>query len=215
MLKSDMETVSDMPTQAAVNPVDEPVMAPIQARWSPRAFANRPVEAKKLAILFEAARWSASSFNEQPWRFIVAQKHDGTAFARMLGVANEWNQSWAHLAPVLILTVAKRTFSKSGKPNRHAWYDVGAAVASLSLEATRHSLYVHQMAGFDADKARERFAIPDDFEPVSLLALGYLGDIAQLPDELQQSETRKRERNPQSAFVFEAAFGNAARLTGS
>jgi nitroreductase len=201
-----------MSTKTAVNPVAHSVMEPVRERWSPRAFAERPVETKKLQTLFEAARWSASSYNEQPWRFIVVHKHDAQAFERMLGVANEWNQSWARLAPVLILTIAKKTFTKSGKPNRHSWYDLGSAVGYMSLEAVRHNLFIHQMAGFDAEKAKAQFNIPDGFEAVSLLALGYQGDVRRLPEDLRESEQRKRERKPQTDFVFEKAFGEAAKL---
>lgn len=198
-------------TIPTVNPVEREVMVPIRQRWSPRAFADRPVDTELLKTLFEAARWSASSFNEQPWRFIVAQKQrDPESHARMLSVANEWNQRWAKLAPVLVLTVAKTHFSHNGKPNRHAWYDVGAAVAYFSLEATRQGLFVHQMAGFDAERARQSLAIPEGFEAVSLLALGHLGDPTQLPEDLQESERRKRERRPLSDTVFEGEFGRPA-----
>jgi nitroreductase len=195
-----------------VNPTEKQVMDSVAKRFSPRAYSNKAVEKEKLLTVLEAARWSASSYNEQPWRFIVATKENPEAFEKMLGVANDWNQKWVHLAPVLILTIAKETFSHNGTPSKHAWHDVGQAVATLALEAAHHDLYVHQMGGIHADKAKELFIIPDDFDVVSLFTLGYLGDIKDLPEEFHKSEQRKRERKPLSELVFENEFGQTATL---
>lgn len=193
------------------NPVDK-VIAPIAKRWSPRAFSDQAIPREMLETLFDAARWSASSYNEQPWRFIVASKANPEHYQNMLSCANEWNQKWANLAPVLVLTLAKTHFSHNDKPNKHAWYDLGAAVASLSLEATAHDIYVHQMAGIHPDKARDMFAIPEGYDVVSMLALGYLGDIKHLPEEFHKAETRERTRKPLSELVFEGNFGEPSSI---
>ena len=147
----------------------------IRRRWSPRAFADRPVEPEKLGSLLEAARWAASSNNEQPWRFILATRERPEDFARLLGCLKESNQAWARLAPVLMLSVARLTFADDDDPNRHAFYDVGQAVATMAIEATALGLVIHQMAGFFPDKARALFEIPDGFEPATAIAIGYQG----------------------------------------
>lgn len=191
------------------------VIGPIAARWSPRAFSSRPVEREKLLSVLEAARWAASSFNEQPWRFIVATRSGPAAFEKVLGCFKESNRSWAAGAPVIMLVLAKKTFSNTGGTNRHALYDAGQAVAQLSLQAVALELYVHQMAGILPDKAREVFKIPDDFEIVVGLALGYLSNVSQLPEDLQAKERRERKRKALSDLVFSGEFGQSAELVGA
>ena len=138
-----------------------PIHSLISERWSPRAFANRPIEAEKLRSLFEAARWAASSYNGQPWYFIVGTKDHPDDYKRVLDCFVEFNQSWAKSAPVVALSVAKLKFEHNGEPNRHAFHDVGAASATLTLQAQELGLAVHQMGGILPEKAREIFAIPD------------------------------------------------------
>src|SRR5271157_2517328 len=157
----------------------------ISHRWSPRAFDSRPVEPEKLRSLFEAARWAASSYNAQPWYFIVATKADPENFKKILDCFVEFNQSWAKNAPVLALSVARLKFEHNGDPNRHAFHDVGQAAANLALQATHLGLQVHQMAGLLPDKARQIFGIPDGYEAVAGLAIGYPGDHNALPDQLR------------------------------
>ncbi len=195
------------------NPVEHEVIAPVAGRWSPRAFSAEPVEREKLLSLLEAARWAASSFNEQPWRFVVALKDDPAEFEKVLSCFKEGNQSWAKNAPVVMLVLSKKTFSRSkggDNHNRHALYDTGAAVAQLSLQATALDLCVHQMAGILPDRARAVFGVPDEFEVTAGLALGYLGDPAQLPEDLQAKERGERSRKPLSELVFSGAFGRRA-----
>jgi nitroreductase len=195
-----------------VNPVEREVTDVVAKRWSPRAYSRKSVEKEKLLTIFEAARWSASSFNEQPWRFIVATKDNPEAFEKLLSCLTDWNQKWVKFAPVLVLTIAKKTFSNNGKPNKLAWHDVGQTVATLSLEAVSHDLYVHQMAGIHAEKARELYNIPEDYEAVTMFTVGYLGDIKDLPEEFHKGEKRVRERKPLSELVFENEFGNTSPL---
>jgi nitroreductase len=189
-----------MPNKAA--DAHYPIEAVMQQRWSPLAFSEQAVEPEKLRSALEAARWAASSYNEQPWSFIVATKDNATEFERLLGCLAEGNQEWAKQAPVLLLSVAKLHFERNGNENRHAFHDVGAAATTLALQATALGVYVHQMAGFDAAKAKEQYGIPDGYEPVAAIALGYLGNPAALSERLQQREASPRTRKPLEQFVF-------------
>ncbi|MFT4113661.1 nitroreductase family protein [Silvibacterium sp.] len=179
------------------------VIEEILQRWSPRAFADKPVAPELLKEAFEAARWAASSFNEQPWRFLVGHKGDDT-YKKIFESLVEFNQSWAKSAPVLILSVAKKTFTQNGSPNYYALHDVGAATAYLGLEATKLGFHTHSMAGFDKEKAQTLFGIPDDFEAGAVTALGYVGDPNTLPDQLKQQELAPRQRKPLSEIVLSA-----------
>ena len=179
----------------------------IRQRRSPIAFSSDPVSEEDLHSLLEAARWAASSYNEQPWRFIVADRHrDPEAFARVLSTLMPANAAWAENAPVLIVAVAKSNYSHNDAPNRHARYDTGAAVAQLSLEATALSLGVHQMGGFDSDKARTVLSIPEGFEPMAVLAIGHPGDPTALNQALQARASAPRQRRPLDELVFDGAW---------
>src|SRR5260370_8782050 len=139
---------------------DYPIEEILRRRWSPRAFSDRVVEPEKLQSLFEAARWAPSSFNEQPWSFIVATKQKQEEHARLLSCLVEGNQRWAREAPVLMVSVAKLNFEKTGKPNRHAFHDVGLAVGTMIVQATALDLFFHQMAEFSPEKVRENYGVP-------------------------------------------------------
>ncbi len=172
-----------------------------------RMAAHLPVPEEALRSLFEAARWAPSCFNEQPWRFLVARRTDPEAHEKLLSCLSEGNQRWAKQAPVLALSVARTTFTRNGKPNRHAFHDVGLAVAQLTLQATTTGLVVHQMAGFDPERARRLHAIPEGFEPVAVLAIGYPGEPDDLPEDLRERERAARSRRPQREFVFTGSWG--------
>ena len=158
--------------------------------------------------LFEAARWASSSFNEQPWSFIVADKTDQDAHQAIAECLVDANRKWAQHAPVLMVSVAKLTFDRNGKANRHAYYDLGQAVATMLVQATDLELVAHQMAGFDQDEARRALQIPDNHDPVAVIALGYPGDAESLPLELQNAEYEPRERKNFNEFVWSGSFGN-------
>jgi nitroreductase len=189
-----------------------PIEELLKRRWSPRAFADRPIEPEKLLRLWEAARWSASTANQQPWHFIVATKQDEAEHTRLLSCLRENNQQWASRAPVLMVSVAKLTFDANGQPNRHAFHDVGLAVANLITQATALGLGVHQMAGFYPDRVRELYDVPEGFEPVAGIVLGYPGDPDILPDDLRQRELAPRVRKPLESFVFQGAWGQISPL---
>jgi len=191
-------------------PSDFPVHELIRERWSPRAFADKPVPQDVLRSIFEAARWAPSSNNEQPWAYIVATKEHKENFEKMLSVLVEFNAGWAKSASVVALAVARLTFAKNNTPNRNAQYDTGAASALLSMEATAHGLAVHQMAGFDPEKARQVFGIPPGWEPIAALAIGYQGDPASLPPPLKDREIAPRTRKPIAEFVMAGQWGHTA-----
>lgn len=197
-----METPLATRPQKIADP-DHEVLDLVAERWSPRAFANRPVEPEKIRQMLEAARWTMSSYNEQPWRYVIASRHgDSEAYERLLRCLNEFNQKWARRAPVLMMSFYKTTFSQNGDPNRCAPHDVGAASATLTFQATAMDLYVHQMAGIQKDVVRETYDVPEDFEPMAGLAVGYLGDPDVLPPGQQESERAPRSRRPLDEFVF-------------
>jgi nitroreductase len=179
-----------------------PVHPLIRERWSPRAFAARPVDRETLGSLLEAARWAASSFNEQPWLFVVARREDGPAFERVLGCLLPGNQAWAQKAPVLLLSLARTTFARDGRPNRHAFHDVGAATAQLALQATALGLAAHAMAGIDLDHIRAEYALPDDVEPVAAIAVGWPGDPDTLPERQREREKAPRQRKSLDEIVL-------------
>jgi len=189
---------------------DFPVHELIRERWSPRAFAEKPVPPEVLRSIFEAARWAPSCNNEQPWAFIVAAKEDRASFEKVLGTLVESNAGWAKNAPVLAIAVAKLNFSRNNAANRMAQYDTGAATAMLSVQATAHGLAVHQMAGFDREKARQTFAIPEGWEAVAALAIGYPGNPETLPQPLKDRELAPRTRKPISEFVMTGSWGHTA-----
>lgn len=193
-------------------PTETPIHEILTHRWSPRAFDARPVEPEKLRALFEAARWAASSYNAQPWYFIVATKDDPANFNRVLECFVEFNQSWAKGAPVVALSVAGLKMQHNGQDNRHAFHDVGQAAATMALQATALGLQIHQMAGILPDKAREVFHIPEGFEAVAGIALGYPGDPADLPDQLRERELGPRQRKPASSFVFTGEWGKPSPI---
>lgn len=174
----------------------------ISARRSPLAYSDTPLEPEKINALFEAARWAPSSFNEQPWRFIYALKEDPTEFESFLDCLMEGNRVWAKNAPMLALSVAHMVFTRNSKPNRHAFHDVGLAVGNLLLQATSMGLMVHQMGGYSIEKVRQSLSIPEGFEPVAMMTIGYPGNIDELPEDLRSRELQQRVRNPLEKMVF-------------
>ena len=191
-----------------------PILEVLKRRWSPRAFASTPVEPEKLNRIFEATRWAASSFNEQPWRFIVATREQREEYERLLSCLVETNQKWARRAPVLGLTLAKKTFTKGGKPNRVYIHDVGLAMGNFTAQAMAENLFVHQVAGIDPERVMEIFAVPEDFEPIAGFAIGYHGgDPDQLPEDwMVEAEKSPRSRKTFEEFVFTGRFGQPTDL---
>lgn len=183
------------------------ILPVIRDRWSPRAFSAKQVTNDLLLKLLEAARWAASSFNEQPWRFLVASRQNPDAFAQALSCLAPANQEWAQHAPVLVLTVVKETFTKNGNPNRCAEHDLGLAMGNLSAQATAEGLVLHQMGGIVPDRIRELYRIPEGFHPMTAFAVGYQGDADTLPAGwMKDQELEKRTRKPLRELVFTGSW---------
>lgn len=189
--------MSTRPSDASASILDV-----LRDRWSPRVFDERPVEEEKIRAVLEAARWAPSSYNEQPWRFILARKSEPDRHERVLDCINEKNRKWARRAPVLMVALASTRFSRNGRRNRHAWYDVGQAVAHLSVQATALDLYLHQMAGFSSERVRERFDVPEEIAPVAAIALGYRGDPEDPPHEVTERDPAGRSRKPLDELLW-------------
>lgn len=184
----------------------------IRRRWSARSFADRAVGDSELRRVFQAARWAASAYNDQPWRFLLGRKGDKThkaIYDALIG----FNQEWAGRAPVLILGLARTRYSHNGTANLYALYDLGSAVGQLTVEAAALGLTTHQMAGFDQERARKSLKIPAEYALGTVIALGYQGEPETLAnnERLLGLETAPRERRPLEETVL-AAWGEAARL---
>lgn len=179
---------------------DAALLPAIAHRWSPRAFSDQAPPTEHLRLVFEAARWAASSFNEQPWRFYVGLRTDAT-WQAIFDSLSPFNQQWCAPVPVLILAAARTNFSHNDHPNRHALHDVGQALANLALQATELGLYTHMMAGFDLNTAQHLLALPPELTPATAVALGYAGDPAQLSESHAASEQSPRTRRPLAELV--------------
>jgi len=186
-----------------------PLHDPIAKRWSPRAFTAEAVTREDLTGLLEAARWAPSCFGAEPWRFVVGIKGSGSGHERIAEALVEANRIWAASAPVLMITIARDTFEYNGEPNAWSKHDVGLAMGQLAIEATARGLVVHQMGGFDADKARELLGIPDGFSPIAACAIGHLAPADTLPEDLCDKEAAERARKPLGEIAFEGTFGEA------
>lgn len=185
-----------------------PIHELLSERWSPRAFADTPVDSATLHSLFEAARWAASAANQQPWSFLFATKEHSEDYARFSSLLWEGNAIWAQNAPVLVLVVAK-LYDRPGK-EYISYYDTGMATANLLTQAVALGLVAHPMGGFDADRAHTELNIPEGYHPLVMIALGYPGTPDQLPDPLRERELAPRTRKPLNEFVFEGQWQQSA-----
>jgi len=190
--------------------VEHDILDVIRRRWSPRAFdAGRPVSRTDLLRLFEAARWAPSSYNEQPWRFVVAERdRSPDAFGALAGTLTGRNPDWAGAAPVLALVAVRTTHERNDTENRSAFYDTGQAVGFLTLQATSMGLAVRQMAAFDRDLARQAAGVPEPYVPAVMMAIGYHGRPETLTHDLhREAEAQPRARKPLESFVFDGVWG--------
>jgi len=183
-----------------------PILEVIQSRRSRRAYSDKMVEPKNIRSLFEAARWAPSSLNEQPWFYIYATRDQEVLWNSIFDTLKEGNKIWARNAPLLILSLARRKFIRFDAPNPSARYDLGGANAFLSLQAAHLGLNVHQIAGFDAETAVRNLCVPDIYEPVIVMAIGYPGNADTLPENLKAREVAPRERYVEQEFVINTPF---------
>jgi len=181
-----------------------PVNQIIINRWSPRAMSDAFVSEKELMSLFEAARWAPSSYNAQPWRFIYV-KRGSQNWQRMFDLLVPFNQSWAYNASYLVLVVSRNTFSWNDKFSRTHSFDTGAACENFALQGSIDNIVVHGMEGFDYDRAKKAFKIPDGYTVEAMFAVGKPGKKEDLPTELQEREVMS-DRKPLKDFVFEGEF---------
>lgn len=189
-----------------------PIHEYLRTRWSARAFTDQPVEKEKLQSLFEAARWSPSMGNEQPWHFIAGLKADET-WQKIFSILDPGNQDWCKNAPVLMISVGRSFQKKTHKDYKLFRYDTGQSVAHMTFEAVHLGLIVHQMAGFSPEKATEIFEIPEEMVPLTAIAVGYLGDPSVLAGLRQYKwELAERERKPFEEFVFSSKFGTKSNI---
>ena len=191
---------------------DYPIHKLLADRWSPYAFKDSPVAEADLRSLFEAARWSASSYNEQPWSYLIATKENPDQFQQLLSCLAEGNQIWAKESPVLALGIASLKFTRNQEDNRSAVHDLGLASANLVVEATARGIFVHQMIGIFPDRARDLFDIPENFAAWTGLAIGYLGDPMILPETLRERDLKSSQRKPLEQFVFSGKWGTVSPL---
>ncbi|WP_025870692.1 nitroreductase family protein [Methylobacillus glycogenes] len=181
----------------------------IAQRWSGRAYdASKSVTADQTIALLEAARWAPSCYGDQPWRFIVWDSNkDKAAWQKAFDTLVEFNQGWVKNAPLLFLIAADTKFNHNGKPNRWAAYDTGAAAENICLQATALGLMAHQMAGFDADKLRAAFEIPEQIEIIAMISVGHPADPDTLDAETRERETAARSRRELGELFFDGAWG--------
>jgi nitroreductase len=186
---------------------DYPINDLIARRWSARAFSTRRVERSKLLSILEAARWTPSSRNEQPWRYIIFTSDNVEKLKKAQSVLKEIND-YAKRAPILICAITKKTYSDTSNYNRLHFHDLGAANENMFLEAFNQGLIMHEMGGFDVQKAREVFYIPEDFEVGIMIAIGYQDTHHVLPERLIQKAKMPRERKQISEIAFDEELGN-------
>ena len=178
-----------------------PVHDLVAARWSPVAFRDEPVTEDALHSLFEAVRWAPSCYNDQPWNFVYARRDMPEAFETILSTLVPLNQEWACHAPVLAISVARKMFRHNNQPNAYTWHDIGLATGIMAVQAASLGLSVHVMAGFDPGAAQMLLHIPEGYEPVTAMAIGYAGDPANLSERLQARDNAPRTRVSQDGFV--------------
>ena len=186
--------------------IQHPISELIKNRRSVRAFSPAHIEQTKINSLFEATRWAPSSTNEQPWLYIYATKDQPELWAKLFEPLTNGNKLWAKDAPLLILSLARKNFSRFPGANAHAMYDLGGANSFLSLQAVELGLQIRQMAGFNPAIAKANLNVPDDYELGVFIAVGYPGDPEMLPENLKLREAAPRERYIQDEFVMNRTF---------
>jgi len=187
----------------------KPIHDLLARRWSPRAFdPNRPVSRDQLKVLLEAGRWAPSCNGDEPWRYLIWDKgRDAAGWQKAYDCLSENNKKWVKNVPLLMLSCAGSNFEATGKPNRWTQHDTGAASVSMALQAVAMGLVVHQMGGWDVEKARAAFAIPADYTPMAMIAVGYQTSADILDEETKAKELRPRARKPIGEKFFEGGWG--------
>jgi nitroreductase len=186
--------------------IEHEVIKEIKLRRSGRAYSESPVEPEKIHTVLEAARWAPSSSNEQPWKYVLATKDNSELYDKIFDTLADGNKSWVKHVPVILVSLARKTFLKTGAANRFALHDTGAANALLCLEAAAIGLMAHQMGGYDYEKLKNALNVPEDIEIASVITLGYPGNLGELPEAIKARELAPRERYTQQEFVSTNGF---------
>ncbi len=186
-----------------------PIHELLERRWSPRAYDKaKPVSRAQILALLEAARWAPSCNGDEPWRYLVWNRaEDEAGWQKVFDTLSENNRKWCINVPVLMLSCAGSAFGHSGKPNRHGQHDTGMASLNLSLQAVALGLIAHQMGGFDSEKIRAAFAIPAEYTPMAMIAVGYQAEPSVLPDDVKAKELTPRKRKPLGECFFAGGWG--------
>lgn len=184
----------------------QPIHGLISQRWSPRSFdSDTPISDRDLEGIFEAARWAASSMNEQPWRYYYAHQSEKKGFQDLLDCLMDGNKIWAKNAAVLVAITYRENFESNGKKNVTAPHDTGLANAQLVLEALSRNIYAHMMGGYHKDKTIELLDLKNE-SPICFMALGY----QDTPDALANEDLKKRERAERTRKDQDIIFTNWA-----
>jgi nitroreductase len=191
-----------------------PIHELLARRWSPRAFdAGRPVTREQLVTIMEAGRWAPSCNGDEPWRYLVWDRaRDPEGWQKAFECLSENNKKWVQNVPLLMLSCAGSIFGHTGKPNRWTQHDTGAASVSMALQALALGLIIHQMGGYDAEKARAAFDIPPEYTPMAMIAVGYQAEPEILDEETKAKELRPRTRKPLTERFFERGWGKPIAL---
>jgi nitroreductase len=186
----------------------QPIDELLAKRWSLRAFdINKPVSRQQIISICEAGRWAPSCFGDEPWRFMVWDiNHDKEAYRRAFSCIGKWNQKWVRTAPVIMASLADNIFRKNGEPNRWGQHDTGLATENILLQAFSLGLAAHPMGGFDGDKLKTEFNIPDRFTPMAFIAIGYQDDVNVLGPEHAAEEIKPRVRLPLGDTFFDSSW---------
>jgi nitroreductase len=209
-----MKETENTTTRNQVSEKEKSLLELLERRWSPRSFSDEKIPPETIVKIFDAGRTIMSSFNEQPWRVILASKDDAH-YDKLFDCLVEFNQKWVKTAPCLGVVLGKKHFSKNEKLNRHRFYDSGAFMAASTLRATSLDLFVHQMAGFTPEKVTENLNVPEEFEPPTMFVIGKKAAPEQLPEDLQKQERKKTDRNEVDDFLFGAKWGISYTSSGN
>ena len=191
-----------------------PINELLAERWSPRAYdVGRPISREQLAALLEAARWAPSCNGDEPWRYLIFDRNrDPEGWQKAFDCLSENNRKWVKNVPVLLLSCGGSIFEHSGKPNRYGQHDTGAASVCLALQGAAMGLAVHQMGGYDAQKARAAFNIPEEYTPMAMIAVGYQASPDVLDEETKAKELKPRSRKPLETDFFEGGWGHGVKV---
>lgn len=193
--------LSKLNSSVADNISKSPFLSLLEKRWSPRAFNGEQIDRSLVNAIFDSSKHAASSFNEQPWRILLAE-NERESYQKLFGAMSESNQSWAQSAPLLGVVISKRNFSKTGEENKHSDYDCGAFMALASIRAVELGLYIHQMAGFEPNLVRNSFNISEEFEPITMFAMGEIGELEEIPKKFWDQEKDTSPRKGLNEFLF-------------